>query len=211
MIKYNLKTKLDIQSYLFFNPSISPRDGIEDIKIILDSKFNVEDEYSQIQESIIRMISITEFLCKGISESYIENRFNDADMVIVISDSIGLLPNGNIFGFALLNFNVDDNSLYISIFCSHTGIYGAGEVLMKQIQDICKTLLITRVHLTSVKDAVSFYEKYGFVKHDPSCVSMCEMTKILSKGKTRKKFKKKRFEKGSKKVQKRFEKGSKER
>lgn len=188
-MKYNLKTKLDVTPYLFFNPNMAPRDGMEDIKIILDSKFNVEENYSHIQQAIIRMISITEFLCKGISEEYINDSFDEADAVVVIGD-FNVLPNGNIFGFALLNFNVDDNSLYISIFCSHTGIYGAGEILMKQIQNICKTLLITHVHLTSVKDAVSFYEKYGFVRHDPSCVQMCEMTKIISaRGKTRRKKK----------------------
>ena len=199
-MKYNLKTKLDIQSYIFFNPNIAPRDGIEDIKIILDSKFNVEEDYSHIQQAIIRMISITEFLCKGISEEYITDSFDEADAVVVIGDS-KVLPNGNIFGFALLNFNVDDNSLYISIFCSHTGIYGAGEILMKQIQNICKTLMITHIHLTSVKDAISFYEKYGFVKHDPSCIQMCEMTKIMARGKSRRKRKTRRKRRyGSKSV-----------
>lgn len=200
-MKYNLKTKVDIQPYLFFNPNIAQRDGIEDIKIILDSKFNVEEHYSHIQESIMRMISITEFLCKGISEEYITESFDEADAVVVIGDS-KVLPNGNIFGFALLNFNIDDNSLYISIFCSHTGIYGAGEILMKQIQNICKTLMITHIHLTSVKNSISFYEKYGFIKDDPSCIQMCEMTKIVpAKGKTRRKRKSRRKRRyGSKSV-----------
>lgn len=196
-MRYNLKTKIDTNPYVFFNPHGEPRDGMEDIKIILDSKFDVEDEYSQIQESIVRMISVTGFICKGLSESYISDRFDDADAILVIGDSSGVLPNGNIFGFALLNFNVDDNSLYISIFCSHTGIYGAGDILMREIQNICKTLLITHVHLTSVKDAISFYEKYGFIKNDSSCVSMCDMTKaIKTKGKTKlKKTKRKRSRK----------------
>lgn len=191
-MKYNLKTKLDIQPYLFFNPNLAPRDGIEDIKIILDSKFNVEEDYSRIQEAIMRMISITEFLCKGLREEYIIDSFDEADAVIVIGDS-KILPNGNIFGFALLNFNIDDNSVYISIFCSHTGIYGAGEILMKQIQNICKTLMITRVRVTSVKDAISFYEKYGFVKDDSSCVRICEMTKIIHAKGTKRKGRKRRY------------------
>lgn len=180
--KYSLKVDNKTKSHIFFNPYKPERDEMEDIKVILDDQFDVvenhTDNYKQLLNYIIRLVSKSKFLCKGLNASYIKKSFRKADMVIVLGDSSSVLPNGNIFGLALVNLN-DDNSLYISIFCSHTGIYGAGEILMKEIEKICQCLFIAKVHLESVKSAITFYEKYGFVKHDEDCDDMCEMTKVI--------------------------------
>ena len=38
---------------------------------------------------------------------------------------------------------------------------------------------MTDIYLTSVKSAISFYEKYHFTKFDESCQHMCLMKKSL--------------------------------
>jgi hypothetical protein len=43
---------------------------------------------------------------------------------------MNLLPNGNIYGFALINFDEMNNSILIDVICSHVGIKYAGEILI---------------------------------------------------------------------------------
>jgi hypothetical protein len=40
---------------------------------------------------------------------------------------------------------------------------------------------MTEIYLTSVKSAITFYEKYGFTKYDKLCNDMCIMIKSLKK------------------------------
>lgn len=113
------------------------------------------------------------------------------------------MPNGNIFGFALINFNEKDNSVYIDVICSHTGIKYAGEILLNSIDYMCNTLLITKIKLNSVSSAVSFYEKYGFKKKElcENNTDLCEMEKNISKkslGGNRRKTKKRQNKKTNK-------------
>jgi predicted GNAT family N-acyltransferase len=91
---------------------------------------------------------------------------------------MNILPNGTIFGFALLNFNEMNNSLYVSMIGSHIGIYGAGNFLMKEIQTIGENLLFDKIQLESVEEAVSFYEKYGFT-HISKKKRVYKMTKRI--------------------------------
>ena len=56
-----------------------------------------------------RLISKSEFLCKGLNHDYIVTSFDNADAVIIIGSSMNVLPNGNIFGFALINFDEKHN------------------------------------------------------------------------------------------------------
>ena len=112
------------------------------------------------------------------------------DAVLVIStNGVNLLPNGNVYGFALINFDDRDNSIYIDVICSHIGIKYAGDSLIKNIVEICRLLVIIKIKLKSVSSAISFYEKYGFVK-TTECDNnnLCEMKKIINKtgGKSRK-------------------------
>jgi len=37
------------------------------------------------------------------------------------------------------------------------------------------------IHLTSVNSAITFYEKYGFIKYDTLCDDMCVMIKRINK------------------------------
>ena len=209
-LKYNIKNN-NTKTYVYFKPTES--NNLDDIKMLLDDgninvypnnedvNVNSYNSYKNVTDYIFRIINNPEFLCKGLNPDYISESFNSADAVVIIGSSINILPNGNIFGFALINFDETHNSIYIDVICSHTGIKGAGDILIRTIQDISRKLVMTKIYLTSVKDAISFYEKYGFIKYDITCDDMCVMIKSLkikTGGKKRKTNKQKKIKKNKK-------------
>jgi hypothetical protein len=199
--RYSIKNK-EPKTYIYFKPTKS--NNLDDIKLLLeyDDKINIypnnEDvnpynSYKNVTDYIYRIINNTKFLCKGLNNDYILDSFNNVDAAVIIGSSIDILPNGNIFGFALINFDEEINALYIDVICSHIGISGAGKFLIEQIEYICRTLSMTEIYLKSVNSAIPFYEKYGFSRFDESCQDMCVMIKSLKKkigGKKRKTQKK---------------------
>ena len=209
-VRYNLKNDGNIQTYVYFKPTESTI--LEDIKILIEQDDEIKvypnnedmdpyNSYKNVTEYIYRIITHTEFLCKGLNPDYILDVFDTADAVIIIGSSMNLLPNGNIYGFALVNFDEANNSLYIDVICSHIGIKYVGDFLIKKIQDICGKLFMTKIYLKSVKSAISFYEKYGFIKKNPLCDDMCLMIKNINKklgGKTKKRKNPKRIKKTKK-------------
>jgi hypothetical protein len=187
--KFNLKS-LDVSQYIYFNPTKMA--SIEDIKTIveLDNTFklpnetNVNDNYANLSDYIYRNIINAKFLCKGLNANYVKDAFTTSDAVLVISSSgVQLMPNGNIFGFALLIFDETDNSIYVDVICSHSGIKYAGEVMINKVLGLCEMLLIRKIKLKSVTSAISFYEKYGFVKIGDCSDNneLCEMERIYKK------------------------------
>lgn len=208
-LRYNLKNDRNIQTYVYFKPTES--DILENIKILIehddeikvypndeDEDVNPYNSYKNVTKYIYGIIKNSQFLCKGLNPSYISDVFDTADAIIIIGSSMNLLPNGNIYGFALINFDETNNSIYIDVICSHIGIKYAGEFLIQKIQDICGKLFMTKIYLKSVNSAISFYEKYGFIKEDPLCDNMCLMTKTITKkigGKTKKRKNSKRIKK----------------
>lgn len=210
-LRYNIQ-KNDVKTSIYFNPIKT--NGLEHIKLILENAGNIDvypndkganpyNTYKNVTSYIYRIISNSKFLCKGINPSYVLDTFNEADAVVIISSSMDILPNGNIFGFALINFDEVKNSIYIDVICSHVGIKGAGDILINEIQQFCRTLLMTSIYLKSVKSAISFYEKYGFVKQDTLCEHMCLMIKTINAKNGGKKRKTKRRNKKNKRVTKR--------
>jgi predicted GNAT family N-acyltransferase len=204
--KFNLKT-LETSQYIYFNPTKIA--SIEDIKTIVElnntfklpNEANVNDNYKNLSEYIYRIIKNSNFLCKGLNASYVRDAFANTDAILVVSSSgVELLPNGNIFGFALLNFDETDNSIYIDVICSHSGIKYAGEVMINKVLELCEMLFIRKIKLNSVASAISFYEKYGFVKRSDCSDSnqLCKMERIYKKkavGGKRKKTKRKQNKK----------------
>ena len=191
-LKYNIKNNINninTKTYIYFKPT--EINNLDDIKLLLedDDKIDIytnEDvnsynSYKYVTDYIYRITDKSEFLCKGLNLDYILNSFDTADAVVIIGSLMNILPNGNIFGFALINFNEKNNSLYIDVFCSHIGIKGTGEILINEIEYICRKLLITKIYLNSVKSAISFYEKYGFTKYDKVCDNVCVMIKYMNK------------------------------
>lgn len=198
-LRYNIKNNRNNKISIYFKPTES--NHLDDIKLLLedDDKINIypnnEDvntynTYKNVTDYIYRIINKTEFLCKGLYTDYVLNSFDKVDAVVIISSFMNILPNGNIFGFALIKFDEIHNSIYIDVICSHIGIQGAGDILITAIQDISKKLLMKEIYLKSVKSAIPFYEKYGFIKYDKTCVTMCLMKKSINKYGGKKKTKK---------------------
>ncbi len=184
-LKYNLK-KLDTSTTICFNP-ITFYEDVDDIKTILEDENSytvIENEkYNSLSKYIYRMITKVEFLCKGLNETYILEAFERADAIIIIgTNGLPILPNGNIFSFAIVKFNDYDNSIYLDVICSHIGIKYAGEKLLQSIEKIANHLKISKIVLNSVKSAIPFYEKYGF-KKTKMCEenNLCEMKKMVTK------------------------------
>lgn len=203
--KYNIKN-IDTKTYIYFKPT--KIDDLDDIKVLIEDDNNLhiypnneDNNYAIVKDSIITIINNTGFLCKGLNSIYISNSFDEVDAVVIIGSLMNILPNGNIFGFALIKFDQVQNLIYIDVICSHAGIKGAGDILIKEIEYICEKLLITKIRLRSVDTAIGFYEKYGFTKFDESCNDMCLMQKIIKKkngGKKRKTKKTKKIIKNKK-------------
>jgi hypothetical protein len=191
MLKYNIKNE-NLSTNIFFNDyDTVNKPYIENIKIILESNknlniypddTNINYTYKNITNYVYNFVVNTNFLCKGLYPEYIKDSFDDSDAIIVLSSKgVNLLPNGNVYGFALIIFNDVANSIYIDVICSHNGIKYAGDSLMKSINEISKTLFINKIELKSVSYAISFYEKYGFIK-SKLCKddgNLCEMFKIM--------------------------------
>jgi len=218
-LRYSIRNDPNTKTYVYFKPT--DNSDLDDIKMMLDSEDSIQvydnaeesnptNSYKNVTEYIYRIITSSEFLCKGLNTDYILDSFNDVDAIVILGSTMNILPNGNVFGFALIKFEERTNSLYIDIICSHVGITGAGELLLSQIQRICRHLYITRIELKSVKSAIPFYEKYGFVKRGV-CGNLCSMEKTVRatahgkriKQKTQKKYRKKRKSVKSRKALKR--------
>jgi hypothetical protein len=189
-LRYNIKNDKDIKTYIYFKPTES--NSLDDIKTLIENDDEIElypknddlnpyNSYKNVTDYIYRIITNSEFLCKGLNPGYISDSFDTVDAVVIIGSSMDLLPNGNIYGFALINLDEKHNSIYIDVICSHVGIKSAGDILLKAIEDMCRKLFMTKIYLKSVKSAISFYEKYGFIKKDKLCDNMCLMIKTLNK------------------------------
>lgn len=190
-IKYNLKGT-PTHNYVFFNPENS--DDLNDIKLLAEgTRFEVNDgtdpddnSYRYLTEYILLLIQNTGFLCKGLSASYVRDALEEANAVLVLSTSrTGLLPNGNIQGFAIINFNESDNSIHIDVICSHIGVKYAGDILIKSVNHLASELFMQKIKLQSVSSAITFYERYGFYKIG-ACDNredLCSMEKVVTKNK----------------------------
>jgi N-acetylglutamate synthase-like GNAT family acetyltransferase len=194
--RYNIKND-NTKTFIYFKPSET--NNLEHIKILIEDGGDIDvypndeedtnNSYNNVTDYIYRIITNSRFLCKGLNPEYIIDAFDNVDAVIIIGSKMNILPNGNIFGFALMNFDEENNAIYIDVICSHIGMKGIGDILIKEIEDITRKLSMTDIYLKSVDSAISFYERYGFTKFDKSCEDMCVMIKSLKKKKGGKKRK----------------------
>ncbi len=185
-IRYNINNDINIKTHIYIRPIRNT--ALDDIKTLLeeDSKINIHfnenknsyNSYKNIKDHIYRIIKKTEFLCKGLNSDYVLDSLDKVDAIVIISSSTNILPNGNIFGFALINFEELTNSIYIDTLSSHTYIKGIGNILISKIKDISKMLLITKIHLITVDSAILFYKKHGFTKYDKFQDDMHLMMKL---------------------------------
>jgi hypothetical protein len=229
--RYSIKNATDVQTYIYFKPESSLFDPIKGnrnkywLKLEGDTNFKVypdsndvdgddgttlqnlyETSYKNIAEYIYRLTKNSQTLCKNLPDYVGLKSFYSADAIVIVGSKNNILPNGNIFGFALININGPQqrppNSINIYVICSHTGIQGAGHILINAIEYIGRNLSMSQIDLSSVAEAYSFYTKYGFVKTSKDintstdikkipCANGCTMRKYLNtsggrKTKTRK-------------------------
>ena len=198
--KYSLQG-LNTTTYIYFNPSsrnkklpifkqlIESRDD----KLVFQNKHDPNDTYHNLIMYIDRLITVDEVLCNGLEPEDIQNyALNTADIVLVISGNGQLMPNGNIYGFSLLQIHKHSNSVYAGFICSNHKVRYGGDNIMRSIEFICNILYIQKITLQSVQSAISFYERYGF-NIIGSCTDkhiVCDMEKNMGI--------KIRFKKGSK-------------
>jgi hypothetical protein len=147
-----------------------------------------ETSYKNIAEYIYRLTKNSQTLCKNLPDYVGLKSFYSADAIVIVGSKNNILPNGNIFGFALININGPQqrppNSINIYVICSHTGIQGAGHILINAIEYIGRKLLMTHIYLRSVPKAEEFYKKYGFLKYGQECTyDGCIMRKYINRKK----------------------------
>jgi len=222
--KYSIKNDTNVETYIYFkpettlfNPTKSKRnehwlkfEGDNTFKVYpngndIDSdddeddttvKNIYENSYKNITDYIYRLITNSQ-LCKGLDPEYVEQTFGIADAIVIVGSKNDILPNGNIFGFALINIDNpgrEPNSIYIDVICSHTGIQGAGHILINAIEYIGRKLSMNYIYLRSVPSAENFYKKYGFLKYSKECnYDGCIMRKYINRKKGGKKTRKMRI------------------
>ena len=222
--KYSIKNNTNIQTYIYFkpesslfNPTKSKRnkfwlnfEGDTTFKVYpngndIDSDDDEDDttvqnlyenSYKNVADYIYRLITNSKTLCKGLNAEYVEQTFGIADAIVIIGSKNNILPNGNIFGFALINIDNpgrEPKSIYIDVICSHTGIQGAGEILINATEYIGRKLSMNHIYLRSLPSAENFYKKYGFLKYSQECnYDGCIMRKYINKKKGGRKTRKNR-------------------
>lgn len=190
MSKYKINN-LNLNYFIYFN---SKNSGPNYKKDVIDNHANLkyiktlvsniidfityDDQaiHTTLTNYIYSFIANSNFLCPGLNSEYIKDAFQSSDAILVISPDANPLPNGNIFGFAVLKYNEPRNALNVDIICSHVGIKGVGRLLLNAVQQIAYINFFTLIYLQSVKSAISFYEQFGFIKKNSSCGNMCWMT-----------------------------------
>jgi len=152
-----------------------------DILNTISTSINVNpagDSYEGITNIIYQLIKINLFCKQSVDEDYILFSFMEIDAIIVIQspDVSGMVQY---LGFALITFIADKNTLTIETICSNSEYKGAGDYLMQKLEELARALSKKYIRLNSVGTAITFYEKYGFVKEKASCTHLCTMTKTL--------------------------------
>lgn len=195
-LKYKISDK-DVSTTVFFKDYVSDDDDLAAIKMIIENDEDTytvypnesmpKSAYKSVARQIFRTILNPEFLCKGLNSDYIKTSIQNMDAIVVIgTKDANIMPNGNIYGFALVFFDMVSNSIYVDVICSHVGIKGAGEALLKSLENIGKLLSISKIALKSVNSAIGFYEKYGFYKTGECEKNMlCEMERDLIRTRSR--------------------------
>jgi hypothetical protein len=182
----DLRTKQsEHKIHILFNPNGQKLEAIKTILSLgFDGYIDDRDKYINTIDSIMTKVE-DESLCKGkIADDYIGASFNRNDALIILSskkifENDVFQKDEKIYGFAIVYFDEDKNKILIDIFCSHKDVKGAGEILIKNIETIAKTLSMGEIYLKSIKSAITFYEKFGFKKIEESCEQMCLMVKSL--------------------------------
>lgn len=153
----------DVFKHVYMNPeNISRTHHIQQI-LNKDPQFivHVSNDYHRLGRYMYDHVEKKMFLCRGLQPDYMVHSFLDSDAVCVLSTTRDIFPNGNIVGIATFTF-LPMRILHHDLICSHSGVQGAGDILMRVSETIGRQTNCLMIRLDSTYAAVSFYEKYGF-------------------------------------------------
>jgi hypothetical protein len=175
----------EIITNIFFNNNKK----LNNIKTILknDNKLKIyeqENIYKNLYIYIKNKIKYVECLCKNLDYDFIKKSFITQDAIIIIgSKNQDILPNGNIYGIALISFDEKYNNIYIDLLSTHIGTKNVGNILLNELEYICRKLYIQNIKLRSIKKTILFYMKYNYKIKDIICNNdeiLYEMEKNLN-------------------------------
>jgi hypothetical protein len=116
----------------------------------------------------------------SIDISNTEVTMSNAQVIITINSKT---TAQDLYGFAVVNFTDDGNTMYLEILCSNKQkVTGGGSLLIKILDKMCNILMINHIKLLCInQQALEFYTKVniGFVPDYEPSFGMCRMTKYL--------------------------------
>jgi hypothetical protein len=192
-----LKINTDkINNIVFFNPRIIKENSYKRGKYhqLLEDSTNEklivypnEDEnekkqqsaFKKFREELYKDIRTSGKFCDGLLAGFVKDSLKDCDLILRIESS--QTRSKKINGFATLKFFRNSKSLYVDVICTNTYIRGTGTYMVNLLSDICETINIEHIKLSSATQAIPFYLKTEF-----ECDPLCKMVKdIQGGGKTR--------------------------
>ena len=181
----NIKNGENIQISIYFKSMlIYDEDELDNVSLINDIQDELSPKYQVIQnnENVAKFTGIMNKLsayiengdmCAGLFPTYITRVMLNSHAIITIKST----TSDEIYGFAVIKFKTPKDELsylYLEIICSHKNVVGGGHVLINTVENICKSISFYKIKLHSVKQAISFYEKYNFVKDEIGCTKISE-------------------------------------
>ncbi len=119
--------------------------------------------------SQVRLAIDTAFptLCDGIEHDYFMSALTDeaTTHVIVAGHEGDRVASTKVCGVVLLQQRPFE--LYISLICARGGPRGTGTALLSRAVDLARKLAVSRITLSAVPAAVTFYQRYGFRLDNP--------------------------------------------
>jgi hypothetical protein len=136
---------------------------------------NYADEYKKICDDIIKHVKDRRF-CTNINPEYIEESLDETDIIITVVDDEGVYC-----GFVLLEIYKRSKSIHIQLMCANNTMKGTGKYMSDRIDELCKTLKVSRVQIEAVDSAVPFWRKQGYeCIGDTDCSDGGPMVKVFN-------------------------------
>jgi len=118
----------------------------------------------RFKPEFLRMLSLVRGICSGLDIFYSMRKLEKVDMYITLTYG----EPEKLIGFIYVTLYKTAKDLFIDLVCTRNNVKGAGAFLM----DFCIKMAISarykQMTLDSVNDAVTFYEKFGFIKLERS-------------------------------------------
>ena len=140
---------------------------------VIDIKLHSYKKYVEQNEICIKKDKKT-----GVDEEYTKNSIAKSNAIIILQESND--DNSNIIGFATLYFDIDDNSIFVDVFCSSDKYHRGGSEILNKIKELAVIIDSETIKLDSIEDSVDFYKKNDFVF---DCDELCKMKYKIKGGK----------------------------